>query len=528
MTDRKDDYYQPWLRDPMPGEAPPAAGRGDEGLAKPQASPPLGIDLARYPLERDAPDPAPPRAARPRVDAGAIWNRVRRGAQGFADWTIDLGARADIPARVEALEIPRRTHLLAARSGAATAAAARAAARTAATAASTAAATTAKGWRKLDLGSRITQASAAMGRGVGQAAEKARTGIGEVARSGKEGLGEAAARMRPAPRSEPDGPPPSGLEQLLAREEKAAKTAATKASAPDLPLFAGEPDLPLAPTPPPRAKAAEASAAPSISASAPDDRSPPDRPPPRGREGHTAFPMPLWALAAGTVALLAATFWLGGRFGGGMNKAEVEAVVADYIRANPQIIPEALEAQRDREIAQAIDSIRPALEKPYAGAWAGNADGDVTMVVFTDYACGFCRASVPDIDRLLREDKRLKVVFRELPIIAPQSRDAALMALAAARQGKYDAFHHAMFAASSLEPAAIAAAAEKAGVVTDGSADATANEALFQRELDSNLAIATQLRLNATPSWVIGDEMFQGQVGYDALRQAVAKARAKG
>jgi protein-disulfide isomerase len=238
--------------------------------------------------------------------------------------------------------------------------------------------------------------------------------------------------------------------------------------------------------------------------------------------------MPLWALAAGTVALLAATFWLGGRFGGGMNKAEVEAVVADYIRANPQIIPEALEAQRDREIAQAIDSIRPALEKPYAGAWAGNADGDVTMVVFTDYACGFCRASVPDIDRLLREDKRLKVVFRELPIIAPQSRDAALMALAAARQGKYDAFHHAMFAASSLEPAAIAAAAEKAGVVTDGSADATANEALFQRELDSNLAIATQLRLNATPSWVIGDEMFQGQVGYDALRQAVAKARAKG
>src|SRR3546814_7789071 len=57
--------------------------------------------------------------------------------------------------------------------------------------------------------------------------------------------------------------------------------------------------------------------------------------------------------------------------------------------ANPQIIPEALEAQRDREIAKAIDAIRPALEKPYAGAWAGNADGDVTLVVFTDYACGF-------------------------------------------------------------------------------------------------------------------------------------------
>src|SRR3546814_6559678 len=77
--------------------------------------------------------------------------------------------------------------------------------------------------------------------------------------------------------------------------------------------------------------------------------------------------------------------------------------------ANPQIIPEALEAQRNSQIAKAIDAIRPALEKPYAGAWAGNADGDVTLVVFTDYACGFCRASVPDVDRLIREDKRLKV-----------------------------------------------------------------------------------------------------------------------
>ena len=235
-------------------------------------------------------------------------------------------------------------------------------------------------------------------------------------------------------------------------------------------------------------------------------------------------------LAGGIAAivLLAAAFWLGGRFGGGLSKGEVETIVADYIHANPQMIPQALEAQRDKEIAKAIDAVRPALEKPYAGAWAGNADGDVTLVVFTDYACGFCRASVPDVDRLIREDKRLKVVFRELPIIAPQSRDAAIMALAAARQGKYDAFHHAMFAASSLDRGAIAAAAERAGVVTDGSADATANEALFQREIDNNMAIATQLGLNATPTWIVGDQLLQGQVGYAVLRQAIDKARTGG
>jgi protein-disulfide isomerase len=374
----------------------------------------------------------------------------------------------------------------------------------------------------------------ALGDKVAKISSGAGRGIGQVAKAGRDGIGEATAKLRPAAR-EDAAPPPSGLEQLLAREEQDAPPAAAPA-APDLPLFAGEPDVPLAPAQPePTARAASAAPPPAATkrtmAVAADDDRMPYRAPGASAAGRTASGAPAaalpWAIGAGVLLLLAAAFWLGGRFGGGLDKAEVETVVADYIRANPQIIPEALEAQRDREIAKAIEAIRPALEKPYAGAWAGHADGDVTMVVFTDYACGFCRASLPDIDRLVREDKRLKVVFRELPIIAPQSRDAALMALAAARQGKYDAFHHAMFAASSLAPAAIAAAAEKAGVVTDGSADVTANEALFQRELDSNLAIATQLQLNATPTWVIGDQLFQGQVGHDALKRAIAKARAK-
>lgn len=229
--------------------------------------------------------------------------------------------------------------------------------------------------------------------------------------------------------------------------------------------------------------------------------------------------------AFGLAALLGASFYLGSQFGGGLSKGDVETIVGDYITTNPQIIPAALEAQRGREMAAAIDSVRPVLEKPYAGAWGGNANGDVTLVVFTDYACGFCRASVPDIDRLIREDRRLKVVYRELPIISRESRNAALMALLAARQGKYDAFHHAMFEQSSLSPSAIISAAEKAEVTLDG--DSEAEEAVFQRELESNLAIATELQLNATPTWVIGDQLLQGQVGYAALQDAVAKARAK-
>lgn len=534
MTDNKDDYYQPWLRDPAPTPqaAPAPLASPDEGLAKPRETPPVGIDLSRY-----SADEAPRR--KPMVTSGQLkagaagfWQALRVGSSAFADWTIRVGDRADIPARVEAMEIPRRSRALAAKTGALTARAARAIGRGSAQAGRTAAKAGGEAWDKMALGDKARKLSSEAGRGLGEVAGKTKAGVGQIAKAGSESLreqlGEAATKLRPAPREEL-APPPSGLEQLLAREEAAAQ-ASEQPPAPDLPLFAGEAAIPMAAKPAAKAAAED------------DDRSPlvqPAAKKPAGTQAMSAGRLPqvkgmgmegvstrTWAMGLAGVILLALVFWLGGRFGGGMSKSEVEGIVAAYIKANPQIIPEAIEAQRGQEMAKAIDTIRPALEKPYAGAWAGNANGDVTLVVFTDYACGFCRASVPDVDRLIREDKRVKVVFRELPIIAPQSRDAAIMALAAARQGKYDAFHHAMFASGSLDKAAINAVAQKVGIVTDGTADATGNEALFQRELDSNLAIATQLQLNATPTWIVGNQLFQGQIGYDGLKQAVAKARA--
>lgn len=531
MTDKKDEYYQPWLRDPAPTPGATPAPEAGEGLAKPKDVPPIGIDLSRYPASSEPPRRPLVEPDRLKAGASGLWQAIRRGGAAFADWTIRAGERADIPARVEAMEIPRRSREAAAAAGRAVASGARAAGRGSAKAGRAAAATSGKAWDKMALGDKVARLSSEAGRGLGEVADKTKAGLGQVAKAGKDGIGEAATKLRPAVREEP-GPPPSGLEQLLAREEAEARK--TKPAAADLPLFADAPPATAAAASGPAPVAEDDDrtphVAPASSAKAPQRAKAMTAAAPPARVQGTAmddFRARGWLVALGAVLLLGGAFWLGGRFGGGMSKGEVETIVADYIRANPQIIPEALEAQRGREIAKAIDAIRPALEKPYAGAWAGNADGDATLVVFTDYACGFCRASLPDLDRLIREDKRLKVVFRELPIISPQSRDAALMALAAARQGKYDAFHHAMFAASSLSPAAITAAATKAGVITDGSADATADEALFQRELDSNLAIASQLQLNATPTWVVGDQLLQGQVGYDALRQAIAKARSK-
>lgn len=529
MTDKKDDYYQPWLRDPA--STPDAAAPREERLAKPADEPPVGIDLARYKAAEKAPRAPLVKPDQFKAGAANLWNKVRTGAGAFADWTIDVGDRADIPARVKAMEIPRHSRTLAQKSGALTARAAKAVGRGSAKAGRAAADASGEAWDKLALGDKVAKLSGEAGRSIGEVAGKTKAGIGNVAKAGKDSIGDAATKLRPAPREEPTLPP-SGLDQLLARE--AAEARAAESASPDLPLFSGEPASAPVPAKPKAAIMIEG-----------DDRSlivgPEKNGAAKRSKAMTAERLPqlsgggmeslssrmLLIGGAAAIVLLVAAFWLGGRFGGGMSKSDVETIVADYIKTNPEIIPEAFEAQRDKEMAKAVDAVRPALEKPYAGAWAGNADGDVTLVVFTDYACGFCRASVPDVDRLTREDKRLKIVFRELPIIAPQSRDAALMALAAARQGKYDAFHHAMFAAASLDPSAIAAAAAKAGVVTDGSADATANEALFQRELDSNMALASQLQLNATPTWIVGDQLFQGQVGYDSLRQAIAKVRSR-
>ncbi|HWW58341.1 MAG TPA: disulfide bond formation protein DsbA, partial [Sphingopyxis sp.] len=119
MTERKDDYYQPWLRDPAP--APGASAPvPDEGLAKPKEEPPVGIDIARYrPAEKPRDPLVKPEAIR--IGAASLWDSIRRGAGAFADWTIGVGERADIPARVEAMEIPRRSRELAAKGGALTA-----------------------------------------------------------------------------------------------------------------------------------------------------------------------------------------------------------------------------------------------------------------------------------------------------------------------------------------------------------------------------------------------------------------------
>jgi protein-disulfide isomerase len=112
----------------------------------------------------------------------------------------------------------------------------------------------------------------------------------------------------------------------------------------------------------------------------------------------------LVGLLAGGAAVAVATGAGAGTKVGDPDRASIEAVVRDYILNHPEIIPEAMTRLQWRETAKLLAMHRAAIETPFAGAWAGAKDGNVTLVMFTDYSCGYCRTSVPHVDRLLAED----------------------------------------------------------------------------------------------------------------------------
>ena len=207
------------------------------------------------------------------------------------------------------------------------------------------------------------------------------------------------------------------------------------------------------------------------------------------------------------------------------DKAAIEQIVRATILEHPEILPEAMENLQRNQGRDQLAQVREPVRRPFPGAVLGNPDGAVTLVEFTDFACGYCRKSVPDIAALAKANPDLRIVIRELPIISPHSAAAARMALAAAEQGKYQPFHDAMFAAGQLDPTTIEAAARTAGLDLDR-AHKVAASAPVTAEIRQNMALAQKLGFQGTPSWVAGDQLIAGAVGVDKLAEAVKAARA--
>ena len=209
----------------------------------------------------------------------------------------------------------------------------------------------------------------------------------------------------------------------------------------------------------------------------------------------------------------------------GKDRAQVEAVVRDYILAHPEIIPEAINRMREKQSSQVYEANKVALETPFASAWAGAEKGDVTLVMFSDYACGYCRASLPAIDQLLSEDPKLKVVWREIPILGSGSEVAAKASLAAAEQGAFLDFHRRMFAAGRPEAGKVSSVL-KSMKLDLARVQRDVNSPAVMHELQSNMDLVSRMDEGvATPTFFIGGKMLKGAVGYDALKQAIADAR---
>ncbi len=160
---------------------------------------------------------------------------------------------------------------------------------------------------------------------------------------------------------------------------------------------------------------------------------------------------------------------------------------------------------------------------------AGNPKGDLTIIAFLDYNCPYCKKCEPDLDRVVKEDGKIRLVYKDWPVIWPTSINAAKMVLAARYQGKYDIAHHALMSipGSRVEPDQMRQALQKAGVDmqrldADMKSKASDIDALIKR----NMAQADALGLQGTPTFLVGPFMTS-TLDYKGFKQVVADARAK-
>jgi protein-disulfide isomerase len=207
--------------------------------------------------------------------------------------------------------------------------------------------------------------------------------------------------------------------------------------------------------------------------------------------------------------------------------ATPEILASRIVRAglisDPKILPDAVDALRDAQYAPVLAANRAAVETPFGSSWKGAAKPEVTLVEFFDYACPYCKASNPYVDRLLKEDKGLRVVYRELPILGPDSVTAARLSLQASKAGRFAQFHDALWAAGRPASDTIATASQSAGI-----APTPQDDPLIEAELKRNFQLAGQLGATGTPLFVVGDRVMNGAVGYEALKDAIDRARKKG
>jgi protein-disulfide isomerase len=216
-------------------------------------------------------------------------------------------------------------------------------------------------------------------------------------------------------------------------------------------------------------------------------------------------------------------------------KQAVEGIVHDYLLNHPEFLIEVARAAQEKikqdkaaDARQAIAAYRKELLTDATSPVGGNPDGDVTIVEFFDYRCPYCKQVEPALEALIKEDAKIRIIYKEFPVLGAESVYASRMALAAAKQDKYFAFHNAMMATKGqITEKIILQVAATAGVDI-GKAKAEMTSAAVKDVIQRNYSLAEALDINGTPAFIIGDVLVPGATDIDGLKKLVADARKAG
>lgn len=208
-----------------------------------------------------------------------------------------------------------------------------------------------------------------------------------------------------------------------------------------------------------------------------------------------------------------------------------DATIERYIRAHPEVIEQSLQgllAKRETELRDrqktALMTKQQELVHDPASPVSGNLKGEITLVEFYDYRCGFCKKAASSVTELQKEDRRVRVVYKDLPILGEPSELAAKAALASQVQGKHQAFHEALLAShADMTKESILKIAVKVGLDAKRLEADMANPK-WQTVINKNRALAHELGISGTPGFIVGNELVPGWLDLNGLKELIARA----
>ena len=217
-------------------------------------------------------------------------------------------------------------------------------------------------------------------------------------------------------------------------------------------------------------------------------------------------------------------------------KTEIEQIIREYLVSHPEVLQEAIAELDRRQAAADTEKAKAAVAANAATIFdstrqvvLGNAKGDVTLVEFFDYNCGFCKGALPQMMSLLKDDTNLRVVLKEFPVLGPGSVEAAKVAVAVRMQDKtgkkYLDFHQKLLGSRGKADNARALAVAKEVGMDMGRIEKDMASDEVRVSLEESLKLAETLGLNGTPSYVVGNDVVIGAVGLDVLRSKISIVR---